>query len=103
MFSAVLKNALLSKRVKLRPVASIFLVSLVMLTGIHEVHAARRTKSDSTEPASGVSLPNPDLLLIETMRALSNNQLSLAQQKIDELVVAYPHFQLAHLIRGDLL
>ena len=103
MFSAVLKNALLSKRVKLRPVASFFLVSLVLLTGMHETHAARRTKSDTIEPPSGVSLPNPDLLLIETMRALSNNQLTLAQQKIDELVVAYPHFQLAHLIRGDLL
>ncbi|NDI86616.1 L,D-transpeptidase family protein [Undibacterium crateris] len=70
---------------------------------MHEAHAARRSKSDTIEPPSGVSLPNPDLLLIETVRALSNNQLSIAQQKIDELVAAYPHFQLAHLIRGDLL
>lgn len=48
-------------------------------------------------------LPNPDALLIEVYKNLSNNNLQNAQLKIDELTEAYPHFQLGHLIRGDLL
>ncbi len=47
--------------------------------------------------------PNPDLLLIETYRYLANNELAKAQTKVDELLVAYPNFHLAHLIRGDLI
>ena len=48
-------------------------------------------------------LPNPDALLIEVYKSLSSNNLQNAQLKIDELTEAYPHFQLGHLIRGDLL
>lgn len=47
--------------------------------------------------------PNPDALLIEVYKNLSSNNLHNAQLKIDELTEAYPHFQLGHLIRGDLL
>uniref|UniRef100_UPI0037507E14 L,D-transpeptidase family protein n=1 Tax=Undibacterium sp. TaxID=1914977 RepID=UPI0037507E14 len=47
--------------------------------------------------------PNPDLLLIETYKFLANNELDKAQTKVDELLLAYPNFHLAHLIRGDLI
>jgi murein L,D-transpeptidase YafK len=47
--------------------------------------------------------PNPDLLLIETYKFLANNELDRAQTKVDELLLAYPNFHLAHLIRGDLI
>ncbi|MFA9274526.1 MAG: L,D-transpeptidase family protein [Candidatus Aquirickettsiella gammari] len=47
--------------------------------------------------------PNPDLLLIEAYKHLSNNELDKAQAKVDELLLAYPNFHLAHLIRGDLI
>lgn len=46
---------------------------------------------------------SPDALLIEVYKNLSSNNLHNAQLKIDELTEAYPHFQLGHLIRGDLL
>ncbi|MBC3874968.1 L,D-transpeptidase family protein [Undibacterium flavidum] len=47
--------------------------------------------------------PNPDLLLIEAYKHLANNELGKAQAKVDELLIAYPNFHLAHLIRGDLI
>lgn len=47
--------------------------------------------------------PNPDLLLIEAYKHLANNELGKAQAKVDELLLAYPNFHLAHLIRGDLI
>ena len=47
--------------------------------------------------------PNPDLLLIETYKHLANNELDKAQTKVDELLLAYPNFHLAYLIRGDLI
>ncbi|MFZ6844884.1 L,D-transpeptidase family protein [Undibacterium sp. RuTC16W] len=48
-------------------------------------------------------LPNPDLLLLDVYKSLAANKLQQAQLKADELVEAYPNFQLGHLIRGDLL
>jgi murein L,D-transpeptidase YafK len=47
--------------------------------------------------------PNPDLLLIETYKYLANNELDKAQTTVDELLLAYPNFHLAYLIRGDLI
>lgn len=47
--------------------------------------------------------PNPDLLLIDTYKYLANNELDKAQIKVDELLLAYPNFHLAYLIRGDLI
>ncbi|MFZ6644236.1 L,D-transpeptidase family protein [Undibacterium sp. TJN25] len=65
--------------------------------------AFAKTRAASQPPESGQALPNPDALLIEVYKSLSANNLRLAQAKADELVEAYPHFQLGHLIRGDLL
>ncbi len=47
--------------------------------------------------------PDPDSLLIGVYKDLGANNLRGAQQKVDALLAAYPNFQLAHLIRGDLL
>lgn len=45
----------------------------------------------------------PELALAEIYKNLSENKLRQAQAKADELVKAYPHFQLGHLVQGDLL
>ena len=47
--------------------------------------------------------PDPDALLIDVYKDLAANHLRQALSKADELVDAYPNFQLGHLIRGDLL
>ncbi|HTD06491.1 L,D-transpeptidase family protein [Undibacterium sp.] len=66
-------------------------------------NAIAKTRTVGTTPESGQPLPNPDVLLIDVYKSLSANNLRQAQAKADELVEAYPHFQLGHLIRGDLL
>lgn len=47
--------------------------------------------------------PNADLMLIEVYKLLASNELDKAQVKVDELLLAYPNFHLAYLIRGDLI
>lgn len=75
-------------------------------------HAKSRHKSEpaahvpepvvaTTEPQR--PLPSPDALLIDTLKSLSRNDLRQAELKVNALLEAYPHFQLGHLIRGDLL
>ncbi|MBI3712357.1 MAG: L,D-transpeptidase family protein [Burkholderiales bacterium] len=49
------------------------------------------------------NMPSPDALLIEVYQLLAQNELNKAQVKIDALLSIYPNFQLAHLIRGDLI
>jgi murein L,D-transpeptidase YafK len=81
---------------------SIFLTATAMLMLPLPLHAKRVT--DKEVPSDlGQSLPNPEALLIEVYQSLGASNLNKAQLKIDELILAYPHFQLAHLIRGDLL
>lgn len=47
--------------------------------------------------------PDPDSLLIAVYKDLGASRLRDALAKANALVVAYPNFQLGHLIRGDLL
>lgn len=54
-------------------------------------------------PAAGAARIDPDQMLIEVYKDLGNRHLRDALSKADALVTAYPTFQLAHLIRGDLL
>ena len=42
-------------------------------------------------------------LLVESLELISNGRLGLALNTIDELITLVPNFQLAHLIRGDIL
>lgn len=63
----------------------------------------RHSRIPTYEMGGSQPLPNPDALLIEVYKSLAANKLVQAQAKVDELVEAYPHFQLGQLIRGDLL
>ena len=78
------------------------LACLVWLLPSLMAEAKSRT-ARAIESESSADAPNPDTLLIEVYQNLSNNHLQAAQEKVDELIEAYPHFQLAYLIRGDLL
>ncbi|WP_374520365.1 L,D-transpeptidase family protein [Undibacterium squillarum] len=85
-----------------RSAIAVVLISSV-LSGFHgSAHAGRRNADYASSSQTSPQV-NPDQLLIETFQALSANQLNLAEQKIDALLAAYPNYQLAHLIRGDLL
>ena len=44
-----------------------------------------------------------DALLYRTMQEISANRLGTALTEIDKVIVTYPNFRLAHLIKGDLL
>ena len=46
---------------------------------------------------------NPEELLSDIYKELSEHNLRVAQQKADALVAAYPSFRLGHLVRGDIL
>ena len=82
---------------------ALYLVSCIawLLPSISVEAKTHASKANVTESSSDA--PNPDTLLIEVYQNLANNKLQAAQVKVDELIEAYPHFQLAHLIRGDLL
>jgi len=44
-----------------------------------------------------------EALLFRTLREISANRLDTALSEIDKVLVTYPNFRLAHLIKGDLL
>ena len=79
----------------------IFCLAVTMLSPL--VAHAKKLPAKSVALDETLKLPNPDVLLIEVYKSISTNNLKNAQLKIDELIEAYPHFQLGHLIRGDLL
>lgn len=78
------------------------LLLIALLSAAMPSHAKSRAEKPSIAEAVQ-RLPNPDLLLLEVYKSLAANKLQQAQLKADELVEAYPNFQLGHLIRGDLL
>ncbi len=45
----------------------------------------------------------PDAPLFKTLLEIKNNHLDVALREIDQVILAYPNFRLAHLIKGDLL
>ncbi len=58
--------------------------------------------ASGTKPGVPARL-DPEVMLIEVYKALSDNRLRDAQAKADALVAAYPNFRLGQLVRGDLL
>jgi murein L,D-transpeptidase YafK len=58
-------------------------------------------------PAPGArgngSAAGPETLLYRTLSEVSNKRMDSAISEIDKVLVAYPNFRLAHLIKGDLL
>jgi murein L,D-transpeptidase YafK len=45
----------------------------------------------------------PEALLVRTLHAIQSNQLDVALAEVEKVLLAYPNFRLAHLIKGDLL
>ena len=44
-----------------------------------------------------------DALLYRTLREISDYRIDAALSEIDKVIISYPNFRLAHLIKGDLL
>lgn len=65
--------------------------------------ASAHVRPAQTAREAAVQKPDPEVLLIEVYKDLGANHLREALAKADQLVKAYPNFQLGHLIRGDLL
>jgi murein L,D-transpeptidase YafK len=53
--------------------------------------------------AATPSAMEPEALLVKTLHAIQSNQLDVALAEVEQVIVAYPNFRLAHLIKGDLL
>jgi murein L,D-transpeptidase YafK len=53
--------------------------------------------------AATPSAMEPEALLVKTLHAIQSNQLDVALAEVEQVLVAYPNFRLAHLIKGDLL
>jgi murein L,D-transpeptidase YafK len=79
----------------------LLLITLISLLGAPSSQA----KSGRTTQAAGHrhAYPNPDILLQDIYSDIVSGQLRAALNKTDKLIATYPHFHLAHLIRGDLL
>ena len=45
----------------------------------------------------------PEALLFRTLNEVGNRRLDAAVSEIDKVILGYPNFRLAHLIKGDLL
>lgn len=79
------------------------LITLMFAMSVPVIAHAKKPSIKSIEVEETFQLPSPDALLLEVYKSISTNNLRNAQLKIDELIEVYPHFQLGHLIRGDLL
>ncbi len=101
MSSIFLNEALQPVLRRLRQLFNITLV-LFLLVSSSALHARVRHIKHSDIEASHQQLPDPDNLLAEVFRHLAENNLRAAEHSVDTLIAAYPNFQLAHLIRGDL-
>ncbi|MFZ6817556.1 L,D-transpeptidase family protein [Undibacterium sp. Ji22W] len=77
--------------------------AISLIAGLMDFASANNNPPSKIQASIEKTGPNPDLLLIETYKYLANNELGKAQAKVDELLLAYPNFHLAHLIRGDLI
>jgi len=56
-----------------------------------------------TAPAINGNHAGPEAQLYRTLNEVSNLRLDVAVTEVDKIITAYPHFRLAHLIKGDLL
>lgn len=79
------------------------LACLFALLPVQDSFAGRNAPAEKPDVTRLQTMPSPDALLIEVYQLLAQNELNQAQTKIDTLISIYPNFQLAHLIRGDLI
>lgn len=87
------------RQMQIAPIAAAFMLAAAAGQAASATHRVDK----NGVAGEHVSKPNPDILLIELYKDLAANRLRPALAKADKLVDAYPNFQLAHLIRGDLL
>lgn len=73
----------------------------VLLLGVMGGAVSYAAKKPARAPV--VRKANPEELLSDIYKELSQDNLRIAQQKVDALVAAYPNFRLGHLVRGDIL
>jgi murein L,D-transpeptidase YafK len=55
------------------------------------------------EPAATHGELEPESMLARTVIEIRNNRLDTALAEVEKVLLSYPNFRLAHLIRGDLL
>lgn len=85
-----------------RPLVLPFLALLVLASAFASAAPSRSEPKQAVVPRID-KRPDPDAMLIDVYKTLSENRLREAMKKADQLVEAYPNFHLGHLIRGDLL
>ena len=78
--------------------SSLLCVILLSVVGGETSYAAKKPGR-----APVVRKANPEELLSDIYKELSDHNLRAAEQKADALVAAYPNFRLGHLVRGDIL
>ena len=98
-------RALLGSR-RLHYVAATLVVALVcggsFMAGGRSGEAVSAA-SAVTAPAINGNHAGPEAQLYRTLNEVSNRRLDVAVTEVDKIISAYPHFRLAHLIKGDLL
>jgi len=67
------------------------------------VTGAQPVQKVARGPATASASVEPDAVLIKTLLAIKANQLDVALAEVEKVLLAYPNFRLAHLIKGDLL
>ena len=65
--------------------------------------AAQGSKAAPAPAPANSAVANTDALLNEIFLSIAQHDTRTAQTKLNQLLQAYPNFQLAHLIQGDLL
>jgi murein L,D-transpeptidase YafK len=81
----------------------IFPLTTALLIHSIPAYAAQGGKVAPTPIATNNAAVNTDALLNEIFLSIAQHDTRTAQTKLNQLLQAYPNFQLAHLIQGDLI
>lgn len=83
--------------------AAVVAVAAVLVAGRSGQVSPTSASAAPVRSISNINANGPDALLARTLHEVSNRRLDAAVVEIDKVIVAYPNFRLAHLIKGDLL
>jgi murein L,D-transpeptidase YafK len=94
-----------------RPARYAMATVLVLAAAAVGLVMSSRTGIAVSATTTAVALPrvtgghgaDPEVLLYRTLGEVTNKRMDAAISEIDKIITAYPHFRLAHLIKGDLL
>jgi murein L,D-transpeptidase YafK len=81
----------------------IFPLTTALFINSMPASAAQGSKAMPASVANNSAVANTDALLNEIFLSIAQHDTRTAQTKLNQLLQAYPNFQLAHLIQGDLL